>query len=154
MKMGFDIKENRNTKRIEVPKDFTNAMFFGRTGSGKTTGAILPVMEDRIKSDYGLLVYDFKGNLHLQTKYLANKYKKLNNVDAIVFTAGLGENGAETREEIISDMEWFGIKLDKEKNKVRGQERIISTDDSKVKIIIIPTNEELMIARDTLTLLK
>lgn len=80
MKMGFDIKENRNTKRIEVPKDFTNAMFFGRTGSGKTTGAILPVMEDRIKSDYGLLVYDFKGNLHLQTKYLANKYKKLNNV--------------------------------------------------------------------------
>lgn len=56
MKMGFDIKENRNTKRIEVPKDFTNAMFFGRTGSGKTTGAILPVMEDRIKSDYGLLV--------------------------------------------------------------------------------------------------
>ena len=80
MKMGFDIKENRNTKRIEVPKDFTNAMFFGRTGSGKTTGAILPVMEDRIKSDYGLLVYDFKGSLHLQTKYLANKYKKLNNV--------------------------------------------------------------------------
>ena len=80
MKMGFDIKENRNTKRIEVPKDFTNAMFFGRTGSGKTTGAILPVMEDRIKSDYGLLVYDFKGNLHLQTKYLANKYKKLNKV--------------------------------------------------------------------------
>ncbi len=80
MKMGFDIKENRNTKRIEVPKDFTNAMFFGRTGSGKTTGAILPVMEDRIKSGYGLLVYDFKGNLHLQTKYLANKYKKLNNV--------------------------------------------------------------------------
>ena len=46
MKMGFDIKENRNTKRIEVPKDFTNAMFFVRTGSGKTTGAILPVMED------------------------------------------------------------------------------------------------------------
>ena len=80
MKMGFDIKENRNTKRIEVPKDFTNAVFFGRTGSGKTTGAILPVMEDRIKSDYGLLVYDFKGSLHLQTKYLANKYKKLNNV--------------------------------------------------------------------------
>ena len=80
MKMGFDIKENRNTKRIEVPKDFTNAMFFGRTGSGKTTGAILPVMEDRIKSDYGLLVYDFKGSLHLQTKYLANKYKKLNKV--------------------------------------------------------------------------
>jgi len=87
-------------------------------------------------------------------KYIGYFMAAMNGVDAIVFTAGLGENGAETREEIISDMEWFGIKLDKEKNKVRGQERIISTDDSKVKIIIIPTNEELMIARDTLTLLK
>ena len=87
-------------------------------------------------------------------KYIGYFMATMNGVDAIVFTAGLGENGAETREEIISDMEWFGIKLDKEKNKVRGQERIISTDDSKVKIIIIPTNEELMIARDTLTLLK
>ena len=87
-------------------------------------------------------------------KYIGYFMAAMNGVDAIVFTAGLGENGAETREEIISDMEWFGIKLDREKNKVRGQERIISTDDSKVKIIIIPTNEELMIARDTLTLLK
>ncbi|WP_313119111.1 acetate/propionate family kinase [Proteiniclasticum ruminis] len=87
-------------------------------------------------------------------KYIGYFMATMNGVDAIVFTAGLGENGAETREEITSDMEWFGIKLDKEKNKVRGQERIISTDDSKVKIIIIPTNEELMIARDTLTLLK
>lgn len=87
-------------------------------------------------------------------KYIGYFMAAMNGVDAIVFTAGLGENGAETREEIISDMEWFGIKLDKEKNKVRGQERIVSTDDSKVKIIIIPTNEELMIARDTLTLLK
>ena len=87
-------------------------------------------------------------------KYIGYFMAAMNGVDAIVFTAGLGENGAETREEIISDMEWFGIKLDKEKNKVRGQERIISTDDSKVKIIIVPTNEELMIARDTLTLLK
>lgn len=87
-------------------------------------------------------------------KYIGYFMAAMNGVDAIVFTAGLGENGVETREEIISDMEWFGIKLDKEKNKVRGQERIISTDDSKVKIIIIPTNEELMIARDTLTLLK
>ena len=87
-------------------------------------------------------------------KYIGYFMAAMNGVDAIVFTAGLGENGADTREEIITDMEWFGIKLDKEKNKVRGQERIISTDDSKVKIIIIPTNEELMIARDTLTLLK
>ena len=87
-------------------------------------------------------------------KYIGYFMAAMNGVDAIIFTAGLGENAAETREEIIADMEWFGIKIDKEKNKVRGQERIVSTDDSKVKIIIIPTNEELMIARDTLTLLK
>lgn len=87
-------------------------------------------------------------------KYIGYFMATMNGVDAIIFTAGLGENAAETREEIVADMEWFGIKMDKEKNKVRGQERIVSTDDSKVKIIIIPTNEELMIARDTLTLLK
>lgn len=87
-------------------------------------------------------------------KYIGYFMAAMNGVDAIVFTAGLGENAAETREEIVADMDWFGIKMDKEKNKVRGQERIVSTDDSKVKVIVIPTNEELMIARDTLTLLK
>lgn len=87
-------------------------------------------------------------------KYIGYFMAAMNGVDAIIFTAGLGENGAETREEIIAGLEWFGIKLDKEKNKVRGQERIISTDDAKVKIIVIPTNEELMIARDTVTLVK
>ena len=80
MSIGFNSHNAKFIKRIEVPKDFTNAIFFGRTGSGKTTGAILPTIEDRIKANYGLLIYDFKGNLHLQTKYLANKYGKLNDV--------------------------------------------------------------------------
>ncbi|QGU95238.1 acetate/propionate family kinase [Clostridium bovifaecis] len=70
-------------------------------------------------------------------------------VDAIVFTAGLGENGIEIREEIGNALEFVGAKIDKEKNNVRGKARIISTDDSKVKLMVIPTNEELMIARDT-----
>lgn len=87
-------------------------------------------------------------------KYIGYFMAAMNGVDAVIFTAGLGENAVETREEIISDMEWFGIKLDREKNKVRGKERIVSTDDSKVKVIVIPTNEELMIARDTLSLVK
>lgn len=80
MKMGFNTPKGKYIKNIEVPKDFTNAIFFGRTGSGKTTGAILPVIQDRIKSDYGLLIYDFKGNLHLQVKYLANKFDRLDDV--------------------------------------------------------------------------
>lgn len=80
MKMGFKVSENSVKKNIIFPKDFTNGIVFGRTGSGKTSCAILPNIEDRIESDYGLLIYDFKGNLHLQTKYLAQKYNKLSDV--------------------------------------------------------------------------
>ena len=80
MALGFNSHKNKYIKKIEIVKDFTNAMFLGRTGTGKTTGAILPTIEDRIKSDYGLLIYDFKGNLHLQTKYLANKFDRLDDV--------------------------------------------------------------------------
>jgi len=87
-------------------------------------------------------------------KYIGDYMAVLNGVDAIIFTAGLGENAAETREEIVKDLEWFGIELDTERNKVRGQERVISKEGSKVKIIVIPTNEELMIARDTMSLVK
>jgi acetate kinase len=70
-------------------------------------------------------------------------------MDVLVFTAGIGENSARAREGICSGLEFMGVKIDREKNKARGQERIISTDDSKVKVIVIPTDEELVIARDT-----
>lgn len=80
MSFGFNVNEKKVFKDLVINHDFTNAIIFGRTGSGKTTCAILPNIEDRIKSDYGLLIYDFKGNLHLQTKYLANKYNKLADV--------------------------------------------------------------------------
>ena len=74
-------------------------------------------------------------------------------VDAIVFTAGVGENGPETREACLSGLEFLGVKIDKEKNNVRGKLREISTDDSTVKAFVIPTNEELVIARDTKNLI-
>ena len=73
----------------------------------------------------------------------------MNGVDAIVFTAGVGENDIAMRDIICNDLGNLGIKLDVVKNKVRGKEMIISREDSKVAIILIPTNEELMIARDT-----
>ena len=73
----------------------------------------------------------------------------MNGVDAIVFTAGVGENDVTMRELICNEMGNLGIKLDLVKNKVRGKETVISMDDSRVKILLIPTNEELMIARDT-----
>ncbi|WP_195939805.1 acetate/propionate family kinase [Romboutsia sp. 1001713B170131_170501_G6] len=87
-------------------------------------------------------------------KYIGAYAAEMNGVDAVVFTAGVGENGIEIRESIASNMEFLGMNLDKEANKVRGKERVISTDDSRVKILLIPTNEELMIARDTVELVK
>ena len=70
-------------------------------------------------------------------------------VDAIIFTAGVGENSASQRMAIASGLEFMGVKMDEDANKVRGEERVISAVDSKVKVLLIPTNEELMIAMDT-----
>lgn len=86
--------------------------------------------------------------------YIGAYIAEMNGVDAIVFTAGLGENGIEMRDVICHDLGNLGIKLDLVKNKVRGKEMVISRDDSKVKVILIPTNEELMIARDTFEITK
>lgn len=87
-------------------------------------------------------------------KYIGSYAAEMNGVDAVVFTAGVGENGIGMRADIMANMDFLGMKLDEEANKVRGKERVISTEDSKVKILLIPTNEELMIARDTLELVK
>ena len=83
-------------------------------------------------------------------KYIGSYAAEMNGVDAVVFTAGVGENGIDMRADIMANMDFLGMKLDEEANKVRGKERVISTEDSKVKILLIPTNEELMIARDTI----
>lgn len=85
-------------------------------------------------------------------KYIAAYAAVMGGVDAVIFTAGIGENGYELREGVLTDMEFLGIIFDKEKNKVRGKETEISTPDSKVKVLVIPTNEEIVIARDTLEL--
>ena len=87
-------------------------------------------------------------------KYIGAYAAEMNGVDAVVFTAGVGENGIDMRADIMANMDFLGMKLDEEANKVRGKERVISTEDSRVKILLIPTNEELMIARDTLELVK
>ena len=86
-------------------------------------------------------------------KYIGAYMAAMGGVDAIVFTAGIGENQFETRANIIEQLGFLGIKLDPEANKVRGEEKEISTADSTVKVFVIPTNEELMIARDTLALI-
>ena len=81
--------------------------------------------------------------------YMGRFIAQMNGVDVITFTAGVGENGIEVRKEICDYLEFLGIKIDVEKNNCRGKEVEISTPDSKVKVYVVPTNEELMIARDT-----
>ena len=87
-------------------------------------------------------------------KYIGAYAAAMNGVDAIAFTAGVGENDDATRAQICSYLGYLGAKIDPEKNNVRGEEAVISSDDSKVTLLCIPTNEELMIARDTVALVK
>ena len=75
-------------------------------------------------------------------------------VDVITFAGGIGENGISARKQICEYLEFMGVKIDDEKNNCRGKEVEITTPDSKVKVYVIPTNEELMIARDTAELVK
>ncbi len=86
-------------------------------------------------------------------EYIAKYYVLLEGCDAIVFTAGVGENSISTRKQILDKLSVLGIKVDEEANNVRGVETKITTDDSKIPAFIIPTNEELMIAKDTYSLI-
>jgi len=87
-------------------------------------------------------------------KYIGAYAAAMNGVDAICFTAGVGENDKNMRKAICEFLGFLGVEICDERNNVRGEERIISTDASKVKVILLPTNEELAIARDTLALVK
>jgi acetate kinase len=89
-------------------------------------------------------IYDYR-----IAKYVGAYAAAMNGVDAITFTAGVGENSAYARADVCSYLEFLGLKVDPNKNNIRGKEAIISTDDSKVKVLVVPTNEELVIARDT-----
>ncbi len=86
-------------------------------------------------------------------KFVGSYVAAMNGVDAIAFTAGIGENDPDLRQYVCENLGYLGVKIDDEKNHVRGQEIKISTDDSKVDVFVIPTNEELAIARDTLALI-
>ncbi len=85
-------------------------------------------------------------------KFIGAYAAAMGGVDAIIFTAGVGENSPEQRLDIASGLEFMGVEMDEQANKVRGEETVISTPNSKVKVLLIPTNEELMIALDTAAL--
>ncbi len=91
---------------------------------------------------------------YIVAQFIAKYGVTMQGIDAIVFTAGIGENAASTRQGICDNLKYLGVKLDPEKNKTRGEEIEISAPDSKIKVFVIPTNEELVIARDTMNLVK
>ena len=99
------------------------------------------------RAQLALDVFDYR-----VIKYIGAYAAAMNGVDAIVFTAGIGENAIPVREKVVSYLGYFGVTLDKEANGVRGEEIVISTPDSKVKVAVIPTNEELAICRETVAL--
>ena len=120
----------------------------GVLGISKISSDFRDIEEAAEKGDenakLALAVYDYRVK-----KYIGSYIAAMNGADAVIFTAGLGENSALTRESICKDMDFLGIKVDTEKNKVRGKLTDISAEGSRVKVLIVPTNEELMIARDT-----
>ncbi len=92
--------------------------------------------------------------IHRVKGYLGNYMAQMNGCDAVVFTAGLGENNGIMRARICDNLDFLGIKLDEVKNHINATEAIISAEDSRVKVLLIPTNEELMIAQDTYEIVK
>lgn len=106
-------------------------------------------IEDGIKSGNDRCKLAQEMYVNKIVKYIAEYYVELNGADAIVFTAGVGENSISTRKQIIDKLACLGIKLDEQRNNVRSEVALISTDDSSVKVYVIPTDEEVMIARDT-----
>lgn len=109
-------------------------------------------IEDGIKAGNERCILAQEMYVKRVVEYISKYYVLLGGCDAIIFTAGIGENSIMTREQIIDKLEVLGIKLDRDANNVRGEEKRISTDDSSIPVYIIPTNEELMIARDTFEL--
>ena len=103
--------------------------------------------DERAQATCEMLSYQIK-------KYIGAYAAAMNGVDAVIFTGGIGENAPEVRRDVLTDAEWLGIKLDAEANKCRGEIKKISAADSKVEVWVVPTNEELLIARDTLALVK
>lgn len=139
-------------EKEEIGIAATNTLFNKHSGMLGITGVSSDMREIEIsawdkgneRALLGLDMYHYRVK-----KYIGSYAAAMGGVDILVFTGGIGENGLETREAICNNLEFMGVKFDKEKNKTRGKEAVISTNDSKVTVIVVPTDEELVIAQDT-----
>ncbi len=105
--------------------------------------------EGNERAKLGLKMYAYRVK-----KYIGAYAAALGGADVLIFTGGIGENAVELRQDICNGLEFAGIELDSEKNKTRGKEAVISSENSKTKIVVVPTNEELVIAKDTFEIVK
>lgn len=140
-------KHNFNTKEVN---DYLNKKS-GALGLSGISSDFRDILKEAEKGNE-LAQVTLDKYCHRIKKYIGAYASVMNGVDAVIFTAGIGENSIYLREKICSDMDVIGLKIDKEKNKVIGELKEVSSEDSKAKIFIIPTNEELLIARETFRL--
>ncbi len=138
-------------EKEEIGIKSANTLFNKHAGMLGVTGVSSDMREIEMARDKGdersalaLEMYDYKVK-----KYIGSYIAALGGLDILIMTGGIGENADETREGVLSDLDFLGISLDHEKNKGFRKEGVISTPDSKVKVIVVPTDEELMIALDT-----
>ncbi len=145
----IDLMENRGWSLEQVKK-----MVYKESGLLGISGVSMDMrdVEEKMWKGHERSKLAFEMFADRVRKYIGSYAATLGTLDAVVFTAGIGENGWELRELICDNMEALGIRIDKEANKVKGEERIVSTPDSRVAVLVVPTNEELMIARETLRL--
>ncbi len=138
-------KENLSTKEINDILNKKSGIYGLTNGFSSDMRDIENAALDGNKtSKLALDMYDYR-----IAKYIGAYAAAMNGVDIIAFTAGVGENSPHTRKDVCSYLGFLGLKIDDEKNNIRGKESVISTEDSKVKVLVVPTNEELVIARDT-----
>ncbi|MEQ4550745.1 acetate kinase [Weissella sp. GP1] len=140
----YYIQEREGLSNAEMLKILNNKS--GLLGVSTLSSDMRDLEEVADTNEHAKLALDMF--LNRVIRYLGQYTFEMGGVDAIVFTAGIGENAANVREDIIERLDFLGIKMDKEANNVRGVERVISTDDSTAKVLLVPTNEELEIARD------
>lgn len=142
-------KENKTVK--QVMNDLNKGS--GYLGISRISSDSRDLWDAAYKGDARSLLA-IKKQAKMIADYIGAYYIMMGGIDAIAFTAGVGENAPNTREMIVDRLSALGAKLDLERNNIRGEERIISTPDSKVKLLVVPTNEEVMIARDTVRLMQ
>ncbi|MBR6599338.1 MAG: acetate kinase [Oscillospiraceae bacterium] len=119
----------------------------GISSDNRDISAAIAEGNERAKLTSEMLTYQIK-------KYIGSFAAAMNGLDAVIFTGGIGENAPEVRQAVCDDMSFFGIEVDKDLNNVRGELCKISSENSKVQVWVVPTNEELLIARDTLAMVQ